>query len=42
MLSHIAGNISQRRLEDDRMRGIILSIAVIAYIIGGYFDNMIE
>ena len=37
MLSHIAWNIPQRRLGDDGMRDIILLIAVLAYMIGGYF-----
>ena len=37
MLSHIASNIPQRRLGDDGMRDIILLIAVLAYMIGGYF-----
>ena len=37
MLSHIASNIPQRRLGDDCMRDIILLIAVLAYMVGGYF-----
>ena len=37
MLSHIASNIPQRRLGDGGMRDIILLIAVLAYMIGGYF-----
>ena len=37
MLSYIAWNIPQRRLGDDGMRDIILLIAVLAYMIGGYF-----
>ena len=37
MLSHIASNIPQRKLGDDGMRDIILLIAVLAYMIGGYF-----
>lgn len=30
-------NIPQRRLGDDGMRDIILLVAVLAYMIGGYF-----
>ena len=37
MLSHIASNIPQLRLGDDGMRDIILLVAVLAYMIGGYF-----
>ena len=37
MLSHIASNIPQRRLGDGGMRDIILLVAVLAYMIGGYF-----
>ena len=37
MLSYIAWNIPRRRLGDDGMRDIILLIAVLAYMIGGYF-----
>jgi len=37
MLSYIAGNIPRRRLGDDGMRDIILLIAVLAYMIGGFF-----
>lgn len=37
MLSHIASNIPQRKLGDDGMRDIILLVAVLAYMIGGYF-----
>ena len=37
MLSYIAWNIPQCRLGDDGMRDIILLVAVLAYMIGGYF-----
>ena len=37
MLSHIASNIPQRRLGDGGMRDIIFLVAVLAYMIGGYF-----
>ena len=37
MLSYIARKTPQSRLGDDGMRDIILLIAVLAYMIGGYF-----
>ena len=37
MFSYIAWNIPYRRLGDDGMRDIILLVAVLAYMIGGYF-----